>query len=97
MAQFASRLQPLDPSDFSYPVQDATGLKGSWDFRLSFTPTFVLKNPMRESGDGRASEPTGGISIQDAMMKQLGLKLEQRKRVLPVVEIDHIEERPIGN
>jgi uncharacterized protein (TIGR03435 family) len=97
MAQFASRIQPLDPSDFSYPVEDATGLKGSWDFRLSFTPTFVLKNAMREAGDGRASEPTGGISIQDAMMKQLGLKLEQRKRVLPVVEIDHIEERPIGN
>jgi uncharacterized protein (TIGR03435 family) len=97
LAQFASRLQPFDPSDFSYPVEDATGLKGSWDFRLSFTPTFVLRNMQREAGDGSASDPTGGISIQDAMVKELGLKLEQRKRMLPVVVIDHIEEEPIGN
>lgn len=97
MAQFASRLQPLDPSDFSYPVEDATGLKGAWDFQLSFTPAFVLRNALREAGDGRASEPTGGISIQDATVKQLGLKLEQRKRVLPIVVIDHIEERPAAN
>ncbi len=97
MAQFVSRLQPLDPADFSYPVEDATGLTGSWDFRLSFTPTFVLRSAVRDAGDGRAPEPTGGISIQDATMKQLGLKLEQRKRSLPVVVIDHIEEKPAGN
>jgi uncharacterized protein (TIGR03435 family) len=97
MAQFVSRLQSLDPADFAYPVEDATGLKGYWDFRLSFTPTFVLRNAVRQAGDGAASDPTGGISIQDAMVKQLGLKLEQRKRVLPVVVIDHIEERPTGN
>jgi uncharacterized protein (TIGR03435 family) len=97
MAQFASRLQPLDPSDFSYPVEDATGLKGSWDFQLNFTPTWVLTNAVPAAGDDGASEPTGGISIQDAMAKQLGLKLEQRKRTLPVVVIDHIEETPVGN
>ena len=97
MAQFVSRLQSLDPFDFSYPVEDATGLKGSWDFRLSFTPTFVLRNVVRETGDGRAPDPTGGVSIQDAMVNQLGLKLEQRKRMLPVVVIDHIEEKPTGN
>jgi uncharacterized protein (TIGR03435 family) len=96
-AQFASRLQPLDPSDFAYPVEDATGLKGTWDFRLNFTPSWVLKNMIREAGDDRASEPTGGISIKDAIVRQLGLKLEQRKRMLPVVVIDHIEEKPAGN
>jgi uncharacterized protein (TIGR03435 family) len=99
MSQFVSRLQPLDPYDFSYPVEDATGLKGSWDFRLNFTPTPVLNinNVGREPGDDRPDDPTGGISIQDAMVRQLGLKLEQRKRMLPVVVIDHIEEKPIGN
>jgi uncharacterized protein (TIGR03435 family) len=97
LAQFASRLQPLDPSDFAYPVEDATGLRGSWDFRLSFTPTWVLRSMTREAGDGRASEPTGGISIQDAIVRQLGLKLEQRKRMLPVIVIDHMEEKPTGN
>jgi uncharacterized protein (TIGR03435 family) len=97
MAQFASRLQPLDPLDFSYPVEDATGLRGSWDFRINFSPTWLLRNAGREAADGGASEPTGGISIQDAIEKQLGLKLERRKRMLPVVVIDHIEEKPVEN
>lgn len=85
MAQFASRLQPLDPYDFSYPVQDATGLEGSWDFRLNFTPTWVLNlnSASREPTEDRPSDPTGGISIQDAIVRQLGLKLERRKRRLP--------------
>jgi uncharacterized protein (TIGR03435 family) len=73
-------------------------LKGSWDFRLNFTPTPVLNNNAgREPGDDRPDDPTGGISIQDAMVRQLGLKLEQRKRTLPVVVIDHIEEKSLGN
>jgi len=97
MAQFAAQLQQLDPFDFSYPVEDATGLKGQWDFRLSFTPTFVLSKAAPEAGGGRASEPSGGISIGDAMVKQLGLRLEHRKRRLPVVVIDHMEEKPTGN
>ncbi len=97
MAQFASRLQAFDMPDFAYAVEDATGLKGSWDFRLNFTPTWMLKSMTREAGDGRASEPTGGISIQDAVVRQLGLKLEQRKRMLPVIVVDHIDENPTGN
>lgn len=97
MAQFASRLQALDPSDFAYPVEDATGLKGNWDFRLNFTPASILRSMAREAGDVRASEPSGGISIQDAIVRQLGLKLEQRKRMLPVIVISHIEEKPTGN
>jgi uncharacterized protein (TIGR03435 family) len=99
MAQFVSRLQSLDPSDFSYPVEDATDLKGSWDFRLNFTPTWLLNinNVVPKPGDDSAPDPTGGISIQDAIVRQLGLKLEQRKRMLPVVVIDRIEEKPLGN
>jgi uncharacterized protein (TIGR03435 family) len=33
----------------------------------------------------------------DAVEKQLGLKLEVRKRTLPVFVIDHIEEKPTDN
>jgi uncharacterized protein (TIGR03435 family) len=74
-------------------------LKGSWDFRLSFTPTFILNSnsAARDPKDDHPSDPTGGISIQDAMVRQLGLKLEQRNRRLPVVVIDHIEQKPLGN
>jgi uncharacterized protein (TIGR03435 family) len=34
------------------------------------------------------------ISIFDTLDKQLGLKLEMRKRSRPVLVIDHVEEKP---
>jgi uncharacterized protein (TIGR03435 family) len=33
----------------------------------------------------------------EAINKQLGLKLEMRKRVIPVLVIDHIDEKPADN
>ena len=33
----------------------------------------------------------------DAVNKQLGLKLEMQKRPLPVLVIDHVEEKPTDN
>jgi uncharacterized protein (TIGR03435 family) len=44
-----------------------------------------------------ASDPSGGISLPDAMNKQLGLKMELRKRPMQVLVIDHVEEKPIDN
>jgi uncharacterized protein (TIGR03435 family) len=40
-----------------------------------------------------ASEPSGGLSLFDAISKQLGLKLEMEKRPLQVVVIDHVERK----
>jgi uncharacterized protein (TIGR03435 family) len=96
VAQLAVKLQELEPNNFAYPVEDATGLTGTWDFTLSFTPAWMLR-PTTGQASGEASEPSGGISIADAVSKQLGLKLEMRKRLLPVVVIDHMEEKPLGN
>ena len=99
MAQFAEQLLPLSPNDFSYPVVDATGIGGRWDFMLSYTPTWDLRNPTRSPvPDGAsASDPSGGMSIFEAVKKQLGLRLEARKRSLPVLVIDRIEEKPTEN
>jgi DNA-directed RNA polymerase specialized sigma24 family protein len=36
----------------------------------------------------------GALSLFDALPKELGLKLEQHKRPLPVLVIDHIERQP---
>jgi uncharacterized protein (TIGR03435 family) len=44
-----------------------------------------------------ASEPSDSVSLFDALQKQLGLKLAMRKRVMPVLVIDHIEEKPTDN
>ena len=42
-------------------------------------------------------DPVGGVSLFDAIEKQLGLKLEVQKRPEPVFVIDHIEEKPTDN
>jgi uncharacterized protein (TIGR03435 family) len=80
MAQFAEDLSSIDPGDLSKPVVDATGISGAWDFGLSYTGNLV---------NGR-----GALSLFDALPKELGLKLEQHKRPLPVLVIDHIEREP---
>jgi uncharacterized protein (TIGR03435 family) len=50
-----------------------------------------------ESAAPMASDPSGGLSIFEAIEKQLGLKLETQKRPLPVVVIDHLEQKPTDN
>ena len=44
-----------------------------------------------------ASEPTGALTIFEAVEKQLGLKLEMHKRSMPVIVIDHLEQKPTDN
>ena len=104
MAQFAERLQNLAP-ELNWPVLDATGIEGGWDFTLTFTQSFPMFNGPGRGGDAgppganvpTASDPTGGITIFDAMEKQLGLKLEKQKRLMPVIVIDHMEQKPTDN
>jgi uncharacterized protein (TIGR03435 family) len=105
MAQFADRLQSLAPGYIRAPVVDATGIDGAWDLSVNFSTIGALQGLGAgrggEPGAGApaggalaASDPTGALSLMDALDKQLGVKLEMRKRQLPVVVIDHIEEKP---
>jgi uncharacterized protein (TIGR03435 family) len=90
--QFAEQLLVVSPNDFAYAVVDETGISGRWDFMLSYTPTGDSRNPVKEQG-----EPSGALSIFEAVRRQLGLRLELQKRMLPVLVIDHIEEKPVEN
>jgi uncharacterized protein (TIGR03435 family) len=98
MAQFAEELSSIAPGYFRLPVIDATGIAGAFDFVLSFSPVGAANNTQGGTGGSgalAASAPTGALSLLDALPKELGLKLEQVKRTLPVIVIDHIEEQPI--
>jgi uncharacterized protein (TIGR03435 family) len=92
MAQFADQLLALSPNDFAYSVVDATGIAGRWDFMLNYTPTGDRRSP-----PGTEADPSRAMSIFEAINKQLGLKLELRRRMLPVLVIDHMEEKPTDN
>jgi len=103
MAQFAERLQFISP-ELSWPVADGTGLEGGWDFTVTFSfgPMFFAGMP--RGGDAAAAapvptaaDPTQGLTIFEAIEKQLGLKLTMLKRPMPVIVIDHIEQKPTEN
>lgn len=106
MAFFADVLQKIAPGYIHVPVLDATGLDGAYDFTLSFSSPEVLRGPAGRGGDAgqrpgasvpSASLPSGALSIFDAVRNQLGLRLEEVKRPVPVLVIDHVEEKPTEN
>jgi len=111
MAQFADQLSIFGSTYVRYPALNATELEGAWDFSFTYSPInpAQLGNLVvaGQRGDGPvlpgagggpgASDPTGGVTLFDAVEKQLGLKLEMTKRPYPVLVVDHIEEKPADN
>jgi uncharacterized protein (TIGR03435 family) len=100
MAQFATELHTLASGYLPAAVVDSTGLIDPYDFTLSFSKQGDLKKAASapSGGDGSASDPSGGISLFEALQKQLGLKLEKKDKVpQPVLVIDHVEQNPTDN
>jgi uncharacterized protein (TIGR03435 family) len=83
-------------------VLDMTGLHGTYDLKLDWTPENAPK-PEGPSGTGvetgAASMIDGdaGPSLFGAVEQQLGLKLEVRKGPVAILVIDHAERVPIQN
>ena len=94
MAEFADQLRNQGPG-LSWPVLDSTGLEGGWDFALTFSNAPVGGSASGEAGV--ASDPSGGLTLFEAVEKQLGLKLVMEKRPMPVTVIDHLDEKPTDN
>lgn len=72
-------------------VRDETGLTGSFEVTLTWTPDRISRQPLDASPDiGRAIEAIDphGPSLFTAVREQLGLKLEPAKRSIDVVVID---------
>jgi uncharacterized protein (TIGR03435 family) len=86
MEAFASELRRFANGYVTNSVVDSTGLKGSWDFDLKWTPKALL--PLAGSD---------GVTLFDAVDKQLGLKLEEQKLPLPVIVVDQVNRTPTGN
>ena len=104
MAQFAEKL-PNVPGAAGYlnehPLVDLTGLKGSYDFEISWAPPARTlgrgPNGGVPNGPGQPSAPTGGLTLFEAIDKQLGLKLLVEKHPMTVMVIDHIDRTPSAN
>ena len=102
ITQLAEQLPTLANGYAQTPVLDSTGLTDAYDFTLSFSAIGLVRNrgvpgqPAPAGAQG-ASEPNGALSLPDAVSKQLGLKMEMQKRPIPVLVIDHMEEKPTDN
>jgi uncharacterized protein (TIGR03435 family) len=97
MDEFAKMLAQLAGDYFDHPVVNATGLEGGWNFTLMASPRRALENRPQNAqpGGGAAASDPGGISVFEAVEKQLGLKIDKGTRTVPVLVIDHAEEKPI--
>jgi uncharacterized protein (TIGR03435 family) len=80
MAQFAEMLPNIAPGYLRTNVVDATGLEGGYDFTFSFSPAGAtqVSRPAATADGVEASDPSGAITLFDALNKQLGLKLDTR-------------------
>jgi len=100
MAELAQNLQQQANAYIDHPIADATGLSGGWDFLIGWTPKAALEASQRTAADQpaaavvEASTPNG-ISVFDAVERELGLKLVKQKRSIPVIVVDHVDEKPI--
>jgi uncharacterized protein (TIGR03435 family) len=74
------------------PFSDQTGLSGTFDFTLEWTPELDRLPPP----DVDFHPDPNGPTLQQAMREQLGLKLESQKGQVDVIVVDHVE-RPSGN
>lgn len=82
MDNFAEQLS----NQLHLPVTNATGLTEKFDFTLAW---FTEAAPT-------SSDDTGPTLFQ-AVQQQLGLKLEQKKGMVDIIVVDHIEKMPTEN
>jgi uncharacterized protein (TIGR03435 family) len=67
-------------------VTDATGLKGTYDVQLRWTPDLKI-----------STSPDSPPPLAQALGDQLGLRLEPKKGLVDALVIDHIDRMPTEN
>jgi uncharacterized protein (TIGR03435 family) len=72
-------------------VTNATGLNGKYEISLYWTPDSMRSAAATAPGDD------SGPTIFQALQDQLGLRLEQNKRLVEFLIVDHAEKTPSEN
>jgi uncharacterized protein (TIGR03435 family) len=93
MADFAMDLNQVT-GFFDHPIVDATGLNGGWNFMIGFSSGNQGPRPPNTNQTSDAAEPAG-LTSYEAVEQLTGLKLVKQKRSIPVIIVDHVDEKPI--
>jgi uncharacterized protein (TIGR03435 family) len=103
-AQLPIRANGYFGQQFPGGLVDETKLEGNYDITINFSVAGMASmggggrgGDAGPGGVGVAQDPGGGITLQEALEKQLGLKMEPRKNPGPVLVIDHVEQTPTDN
>jgi len=88
-------------NELGRPVTDATGLKGVYDYTLTWMAepvgrVGVAAAPSADTSGGGPQDDFGS-SIIDAVREQLGLTLQRKKGQADVLVIDHSQKVPVEN
>ena len=78
--------------DVDRPVVDRTGLTGTFDYALEFTPTLNASTPPSVASRRDLTAPT----FIQALREQLGLKLESQMGDIDILVIDYVEEPSVN-
>jgi len=71
------------------PVVDKTGLPGTFDMELSWTPDPMM---LPNRGSTSPTVPSGGPSIFTALAEQLGLKVLSDRTLIDVMVVDRLSQ-----
>ncbi len=93
LSQLSSALEGI----LQQPVFNLTGLNGSYDFILIWTPEHGVAEPPAQTGDLLNSNAATAPVLFVALQQQLGLRLERQKHPLEVFVIDHLDRIPTAN
>jgi uncharacterized protein (TIGR03435 family) len=91
-------ITPIFALQVGGPVTDATGLKGRYDLSLAWYREIPPELKARLEAMGETVTTGGaGPTFRQAVQDQLGLKLDVRKGMVPVMLIDHADKVPVAN
>ena len=93
MAEFAENLEQVS-GYFDHPIVDATGLQGGWNFLFGFSRLQGQRSPNANPQAGETPDSIG-LTTYEAVERLLGIKLVKQKRSIPVLVVDHLDEKPL--
>jgi uncharacterized protein (TIGR03435 family) len=82
----ADNLQRIPGGYIDHGVMDSTRLEGTWDFELEYTLPALLAEKGRD-----------GLTLFDAVNKQLGMKLELQDVPTPSLVVESVNRKPSEN
>jgi uncharacterized protein (TIGR03435 family) len=87
-ASMSGIVDAIGYANLDRPIVDKTGLSGTYNIKLTYTPNFKRYNGSAPDVDD--------LDVFQAVEKQLGLKLEARKDSVEILVVDRVE-KPSAN